>query len=93
MAAMLGRSAADMIGRSIYDFMQQDTRLEVERTFERVRDGLAEQRDVRFQRADGADLWTIVSIHPIFEEDRRACRCPRTGDRYHRAQADGTGRA
>lgn len=68
MASMLGRSAADMLGRSIYDFMQQDTRVEVERTFERVRDGLAEQRDVRFQRADGTDLWAIVSIHPIFGE-------------------------
>jgi len=69
MASMLDLRAADMIGRSIYDFMQQDTRLEVERTFKRVRDGLAEQCDVRFQRADGTDLWAVVSIHPIFEED------------------------
>jgi len=68
MASMLGRNAADMLRRSIYDFMQQDTRVEVERTFERVRDGLAQQRDVRFQRADGTDLWAIVSIYPIFGE-------------------------
>jgi PAS domain S-box-containing protein len=69
MAAMLGRSAADMIGRSLYDFMERDARVEAKRAFERARQGLKEQRDVRFQRADGTDFWAIASTHPIFAED------------------------
>jgi PAS domain S-box-containing protein len=92
MASMLGRNAADMLRRSIYDFMQQDTRVEFERTFERVRDGLAEQRDVRFQRADGTDLWAIVSIHPIFGEGEEfvgaLVRVTDITDRRQREQAE-----
>lgn len=89
MASMLGRNAADMLRRSIYDFMQQDTRVEVERTFERVRDGLAEQRDVRFQRADGTDLWAIVSIHPIFGEGEEfVCALVRVTDITERRQRE-----
>jgi len=69
MAAMLGQSATDMIGRSLYDFMEPDTRVWAERNFERARQGLKEQFDFRFQRADGTDLWAIVSTHPIFAKD------------------------
>jgi PAS domain S-box-containing protein len=69
MAAMLGQSAADMIGRSLYDFMEGETRVQAGRNFERARQGLKEQFDARFQRPDGRDLRAIVSTYPIFTED------------------------
>lgn len=69
MTAMLGQSAAEMIGRSLYDFMEEETRWEAVRNFEHARQGLKGQFDARFRRADGRDLMAIVSTHPIFDED------------------------
>jgi PAS domain S-box-containing protein len=69
MAAMLGQSAADMIGRSLYDFMEGRTRVEAEQNFERARRGLKEQFAARFRRGDGRDLRAIVSTYPTFAKD------------------------
>ena len=69
MAALLGQSVADMIGRPLGDFMERKARGETERNFEHARRGVKEQFEARFQIADGRALWVMVSTHPILAED------------------------
>ena len=70
MAAMLGRSAEAMLGQPLWAFVDDEARAEAEGHFERARQGLKEQFDLRFRRVDGRDLWAIVSTHPIADGDR-----------------------
>ncbi len=71
MAAMLGYSADEMIGRSALDFIGDESRDEANRRMERRRAGIAEQFDLNFRRKDGTDLWGIVSTTPVPDEDGR----------------------
>ncbi len=70
-AEMLGYTIEEMQGRSGFDFMDEEGRLEAARRFERRREGIGEQNDFRFLRKDGSELWTIVSANPAFDEDGR----------------------
>ncbi len=66
MAAMLGCEPAEMLGRTFFDFMDEEGR-----TFARLAAagrrgaGLAERYDVRLRRADGGDVWAVVSATPL----------------------------
>jgi PAS domain S-box-containing protein len=65
---MLGYSVGEMLGRSIFDFMDSASRLEVQQQLERRQQGTAQQRDLRLCCQDGSALWTIVSTNPILNE-------------------------
>jgi len=69
MAEMLGYTADEMLGRSMYDFMDDESRIEAERNFQKRRDGIKEKHDFRFRRKDGTDLWAIVSTNPIINDN------------------------
>lgn len=69
MAAMLGWSVEEMMGKSLLDFMDEEGRLEAERRLRLRREGVAEQHDFRFRAKDGKDRWTIVSTAPLFGAD------------------------
>ena len=66
---MLGVSVADMLGRSVFDFMDPEDRPLVEARLEERRQGMAGVHDYRFRRADGRELWAIVSASP-YTDDR-----------------------
>jgi len=68
MAEMLGYRAAEMIGRPLVAFMDEDMRAEAEAGFRRRAGETAERFDVRFRRQDGAPLWAIVSTTPLLDE-------------------------
>lgn len=68
MAEMLGYSVEGMMGRSMFDFMDDRARLEAESNLERRRQHVAEQHDFRFRRKDGSDLWTMMSTNPILDQ-------------------------
>jgi PAS domain S-box-containing protein len=70
MASMLGLTAEAMLGQPLSAFVHADSRPDAERRFERMEEGGKEQFDLRFRRADGGDLWAIVSTHPIVDADR-----------------------
>lgn len=68
MAAMLGYTPEEMMGRPMYDFMDETARaLAKQRQIER-RKGLVEQFDARLQRKDGSDIWTSISATPLKDE-------------------------
>ena len=67
LAEMLGYTTEELIGRSVFDFVDKADRLEAGRYLERGRSGIKEQRDFRFRRRDGSELWTMVSTTPLFD--------------------------
>jgi PAS domain S-box-containing protein len=69
MAEILGYTADEMLGYSMYDFMDDEARIEAERYFKKRQDGIKEQHDFRFRRKDGTDLWAIVSSSPIIGDN------------------------
>jgi len=68
MAQMLGYTEEEMLGRHLFDFMDADARIEVEKYLGRLKEGFKDTLDFRFSRKDGTDMWAIVSTNPIFDE-------------------------
>ncbi len=71
MAEMLRAPEGEIVGRSMGDFADEEIRSEIPGILERRRAGVREQYDVRLQRADGSDLWAIVSATPLYDENGR----------------------
>jgi PAS domain S-box-containing protein len=58
---MLGYTVEEMLGRSLFDFMDEAARTEAQTYFARRQKGISEQHDFRFIRKDGSNLWTMIS--------------------------------
>ena len=68
MASMLGYAAAEMLGRPMYDFMDERARADAEENMRRRAQGISEQHDFRLTRKDGSDLWTAMSTSATVDE-------------------------
>ncbi|WP_284614861.1 PAS domain S-box protein [Aquabacterium humicola] len=68
LARMLGYTPAEMLNRSLFDFMDEATRAEAARHLERRRQGIGEQHDFRFVHKDGRDVWAALSTSPVFDD-------------------------
>ncbi|MCU7806307.1 MAG: PAS domain S-box protein, partial [Candidatus Thiodiazotropha sp. (ex Semelilucina semeliformis)] len=64
MARMLDYSEAEIVGKSLFDFMDEEGQRVAEEKLERRRSGNSEVYEFRFRRRDGSDLWTYVSAAP-----------------------------
>ncbi|HYH83261.1 MAG TPA: PAS domain S-box protein, partial [Longimicrobium sp.] len=69
LAAMLGYPAAEMLGRSFADFVHPRSRAEAADHVARRRDGSPERHDFRLVRADGGDLWALVSLGAMLDPE------------------------
>ncbi len=68
MGEMLAYTVEEIVGRSVLDFLDTEARASfADNQPSRVK-GISAQREVRFTRKDGADLWTLLSIRPNFDE-------------------------
>ncbi len=67
MADMLGYTEADMLGRSLFYFMEQQSQQQAILNVKRRRQGIAEQHDFKFQCQDGTPLWVIMNTFPRFD--------------------------
>jgi PAS domain S-box-containing protein len=68
MASMLGYTVDEMMGRSMYDFMDEHARTEARENAARRARGISEQHDFRLSRKDGSDLWTAMSTSAAFDD-------------------------
>ncbi len=64
-AGMLGTTPDEMQGRLITDFLSQEFRAIAEALIHNQRRSTGERVDLRFLRANGDDLWTLVAASPI----------------------------
>ncbi|MBD2099461.1 PAS domain S-box protein [Leptolyngbya sp. FACHB-261] len=67
MAEMLGYSVDEMLGRSLFDFMDEAGQAIAVVNLEHHRQGIGERYDFKLQRKDGSELWTIVAANAIFD--------------------------
>jgi PAS domain S-box-containing protein len=68
MARMLGYAADEMLGRSMYDFMDERARASARENVRRRAQGISEQHDFRLSRKDGSDLWTAMSTSSSLDD-------------------------
>src|SRR5271166_3772167 len=66
MAAILGTSRGEMIGKSILPFVPQEKKDELLNRLLRRQRGLQEHYEFAFLRADGAQVWTLLRVSPVF---------------------------
>lgn len=69
MAAMLGYSVDEMLGRSLFNFMDEQWQAVAQDKIKRRRQGIAEKFEFKFLCRDGSELWALVSTNPIFDEE------------------------
>ncbi len=68
LAEMIGYSAEELLGKSPYEFMDDESRTIAEANDRLRRTGVRTRNDLRFRRKDGGDLWVIASASPIFDK-------------------------
>jgi PAS domain S-box-containing protein len=64
-AEMLGYSTEEILGRSVFDFMDSSLHNEGMQIRARRRAGVKEQFDFRLRHRDGRDVWVSVAASPI----------------------------
>ncbi|MGO9876451.1 MAG: EAL domain-containing protein [Acidimicrobiia bacterium] len=69
MAAMLATTVTALIGRSIFEFMDDEGRLETVAYLGRRAAGIAEEHDFRLVTAQHRSLWTRMNTSPIVHRD------------------------
>jgi PAS domain S-box-containing protein len=67
-AEMLGYSPAEILGRSLLEFMDEASRPQALKYLERRKQGISEQHEFRFYSRDGSELWVLVSASPILSK-------------------------
>jgi PAS domain S-box-containing protein len=72
MATMLGYTVDEMLGTSLFDFMDGEGRAIWDQNLERRRQGVAEEHDFKFRRRDGSDLWAMLATSPLRDGDGRS---------------------
>ncbi|MGZ8752233.1 MAG: PAS domain S-box protein [Acidimicrobiia bacterium] len=68
-AQMLGYAQEEMLGRHIFDFMDDERRTEATANLARRRDGLRDRHPFCLQHARGHDVWIEVDSSPLTDAD------------------------
>lgn len=66
---MLGYSADEIIEKSLFSFMSNESKRVATAHLGRRQDGITEQHYIKFIRKNGSELWTVFTSRPLFEKD------------------------
>ena len=69
MAEMLGYTQDEMIGKHLFDFMDEKGVAIANRNLERRKQGIEEQHDFEFLRKNGTRIYTILETSPLMDEE------------------------
>jgi PAS domain S-box-containing protein len=69
LADLLACPKGEILGRPLYDFIDQPGRAAAREVLARRDNGASARTDLRFRRGDGEDLWAIVSASPLVRRD------------------------
>ncbi len=69
MADMLGYAPAEMVGRTLFEFMAEADIPQAKQNLADRVEGHTGQHDFRFRRKDGGELWAIVTGTPVLDDD------------------------
>jgi PAS domain S-box-containing protein len=65
---ILGYTPGEMLGKELYDFMDEEGKIQALACMERRRKGSKENLDVRYKTKSGEDVWANISANPIVDE-------------------------
>ena len=68
MARMLGYEELEMLGRRIFDFMDEQEQQLTSLYMERRKQGISEKHESKLKSKDGKDVWTYISTSPVMDE-------------------------
>ena len=68
LADLFGYRSEEMLGKSLFDFMDAEGRTAARPGLERRRENVNVQADFRFKRKDGTDLWALLETSSLFDE-------------------------
>jgi PAS domain S-box-containing protein len=66
MASMLGYTIEEMMGKEVFEFMDENTQTIAQQYVARRRLGISEQYDLKLRHRKGSEVWVIVSTTPIY---------------------------
>ena len=69
LASLLGCTIAEIVGRSLFDFVFEEDRRQKAADLQRPCGSLSEHVQARYRRKDGSELWAMVSRTPTFDEE------------------------
>ena len=68
MAQMLGYTAEEMMGLSLFAFMDESEKAMAIQKLESRSQGVIEQHDFQFRCKDGSHLWALIAANPILDD-------------------------
>ena len=68
MAEMLGYEIREIVGKSMFDFMDEEGRAIAVNFVKNYHEEVSHKQDFKFRRKDGSTLWAIFSTAGIFDE-------------------------
>ncbi len=68
MAEMLGRNTEELIGRPLFELLDEEGTGIIKAKLEQRRQGINERFEFRFRKQDGTKLWVNISASPIHDE-------------------------
>ena len=69
MADMLGYTMEDMMGASLFAFMDEERKMITRENLKRRREGISETYELPFIRGDGSSIHTSISTSPVYGDD------------------------
>lgn len=69
MAEMLGYTVEEMIGKHLFDFMDEQGKKSAQKLLERRRQEIKEQHDFEFVRKDGRHLFALLEASPLTDTE------------------------
>ena len=69
MAEMLGYTPAEMLGKHLFEFMDDKWQRIAEINLERRRRGIQEQHEFVFRCQDNSSIYTLLSTNPLFDDE------------------------
>ncbi len=89
MARMLGYTEPEMLGRPIFDFMDEAQRQTAISTVNPRKQGVAEKHEFSLKAKDGNGVWTYMSTSPVLDESGKLLwSCSLVYDITERKQAE-----
>ncbi|MEW6494610.1 MAG: PAS domain S-box protein, partial [Cyanobacteriota bacterium] len=89
MARMLGYQEEEMLGRPLFDFMDEAAQQTANANLERRKQGIGEKHEFKLQTKDGKGLWTYMSTSPVLDESGKLLwSCALVYDITERKKAD-----
>ncbi|HQB62437.1 MAG TPA: PAS domain S-box protein, partial [Spirochaetota bacterium] len=71
LAEIIGRDAQEILGKSLFDFMDKESMEKAKEKFKDRKNDVKEIFDSKFIKKNGEEVWTIVSATPYFDDNKK----------------------